>query len=166
MPKIEKVDFRSITRDADKCLTKVYIYMGHKWEGHEAMQEWLTFGSCYLRNEDSLCWLAAYMNYGITDFEHDSAYALRLPLIGLKFLRVFNHATHLEAYVDPDNASEFCVPSPGYNPTMLKEAYECPDCKEHHMIVPEGYYVPPFNEELYNIVRGKKLDICITIARE
>ncbi|KKK69814.1 hypothetical protein LCGC14_2930290 [marine sediment metagenome] len=158
---IEYTDLRSITRSSDIARTTIGIYMGAKWEGYDAFNPWLEFGVCEVRNEENLCWIIARLDYGVTDFEHDSAYALRFPLIGLKFSRVYGHYTCLKAYVDPNNVEEFHVPGPGYNPVALENAHECSDCEESHIIVPEGYYVPPVNKELYEKVRGREVEIRI-----
>jgi hypothetical protein len=158
---IESIDLRSITRSSDIARTKIGIYMGGRWEGHDAFNPWLEFGVCEIMDSGSLCLITAQLDYGITDFEHDSAYALRIPLIGLKFNSVYNHYSCLEAYIDPNNEGEFHVPNSGYNPAKLKDAYICSECKKSHIIVPEGYYVPPVNKELYEKVRGRKVDIRI-----
>lgn len=158
---IERIDLRSVTRSSDIARTTIGIYMGARLEGRDAFNPWIEMGACEVRNEGSLCWISSHLNYGVTDFEHDSAYALRLPLIGLQFSSVYNHYTVLKAYIDPNNEDEFHVPGPGYNPVALENAYECPDCKDKHMIVPEGNYVPPVNKELYEKVRGREIDIRI-----
>ena len=106
---------------------------------------------------------------GVTDFEHDSAWALRLPLIGLTWdgLLVHYHTAHLLAWVDPDDLDGFNVPGPGYDPAKLPGAHKCKDkqCLKNdptgHIIVPEGNYVPPTNPVLYRQVRGKMLEITI-----
>lgn len=155
---IKFTDLRDITRSSDITKTIIGIYMGTKWEGSGP---WLVFGACEVRNEENICRISAYLDYDITDPEHDSAYALRLPLIGLEFINVCDNYTHLKAYVDPNNEREFHVPNPGYNPTILEDSYKCTDCEEPHIIVPEGYYVPPVNKELYEKARGRKVGIRI-----
>lgn len=154
---IEQVDLTSITRDSNTCRAIVKLKLGR----HKSIDWWLKFGQAQLRNEDNLCWLTAYINNDVTDFEHDSAHALRLPLIGLKFDSVCYHSSKFTAWVDPDGEDEFRVPLPGYNPAEHPDAVKCTQCKTAHIIVPEGYYLPPFNKELYNKVRGKKVYISI-----
>ncbi len=159
---VELTDLRSITRDSDTCLTTVYIKMSQE----ERRVEWLVFGQAQIRihHRPSSIWLTAYLKDGATDFEHDSAYALRLPLIGLEFEGVRYHTTMLKAWIDPneeDEDGDFHVPRPGYNPMELDEAEVCKECEEQHIIVPEDFYVPPFNKELFDLVRGKEVDIRI-----
>ena len=167
-------DLRDITRNTKKCQSVVTIHLD--WE---TKVKWLVFGQAQLRAQresrpDGCYRLEARMTEGVTDFEHDSAYALRCPLIGVMFdgLLINNHTTHLIAWVDPDNEEEFRVPSPGYNPTKHAEAHRCKDKQclkddpKGHIIVPEGFYVPPRNAELYRRVRGKKVEITIGPTHE
>lgn len=154
---IEETDLTGITRDPQEAITEVYIHE----DRYARPQLWLKFGQAQLRNEESFCWLSAYMMSGVTDWEHDSAYALRLPLIGVQFESVYYHKTKITAWVDPSNPDEFHVPTPGYDPTMLDEASLCSECDEPHMMVPPGYYVPPFDKKLYEKVKGKRLTIYI-----
>ena len=164
-----KTDLRSITRDSERCLTTVILHAD--WETRVT---WLEFGQASLHRQkesrhDGRWRLEAYLTEGVTDFEHDSAYALKLPLIGLQLndLAVHYHSTHLVAWVDPEDSDNFRVPDPGYNPAKHKDAYVCKDkrClderKKGHIIIPEGFYVPPVNQELYKLVRGKRVEIRI-----
>jgi hypothetical protein len=164
----ELVDLRSITREADRIRTKVVLLDRFSSE----RTPWLLFGSCQVRffeNKHSW-WLSAYMTSGVTDFEHDSAYALRLPLIGMTFDGVEYGSTLLRAWVDPEGTDDFCVPtSSEYDPTKHPDATTCnyDRCAEDpHIIVPEGFYVPPFDRQLFERVRGRKVEIRIGPARE
>jgi len=158
-------DLRPITRDADKCRTVVTIHLD--WQTKE---KWLEFGQAQIRFQqesrpsDGRHRLEARMTAGVTDFEHDSAYALRLPIVGLTFQGTDYHQTHFTAWVDPNEADhDFHVPRSGYNPMRHKDAWKCKECKgkESHIIVPEGFYVPPYDAELYEVVRGKRIEILI-----
>jgi len=162
---IQFTDLTSITRDADKAHTRVRILE----DKYEPSKPWLDFGELQLRNEGRICWLAAYLSNGVTDFEHDSAYALRLPIIGLRFEAIMYHTTYITAWVDPDGTEDFNVPRPGYNPAKHPESVMCNSeycVREPHIIVPQGFYVPPFDEELFEAVRGKKLEITVGLRRE
>jgi len=166
---VQLTDLRSITRRSDTCHTVVTIHLD--WE---TKIKWLEFGEANIRsqrdNNDGRWSLNAYMGGGVTDFEHDSAYALQLPLIGLRLgsLAILYHQTRLDAWIDPDAADKFSqdfrVPRSGYNPMGHKDAHVCKQCKDEskgHVIVPEGFYVPPFDLELYQAVRGKRVEILI-----
>lgn len=165
---IEEADFREITRYSELCLTVVHIQLG---EDVDPRTKWLVCGQSRLipqRDRPDGTWrLEAYLPVGVTDFEHDSAYAFKLPLIGVQFDSVNYHHTQVTAWVD-SNADgyfkDFAVPRSGYNPMKLPGAELC-DLKDHgytcykkpHMIVPEKHFVPPFDPELYEVVKGKKV---------
>ena len=163
-------DLRPISRDAERCVATVILRVD--WDSRNNM-EWLVLGAASIVKRSEKCegqWsLQARMD--ATDFEHDSAYVLQLPLIGLTLdgLAVYNHIAHFVAWVDPNNPGDFHVPRPGYDPTKEDGATICKrkECvktekgvtSHGHVIVPEGFYVPPFDLELFKMVRGKKVEI-------
>lgn len=164
-------DLRAVSRDPKRCVTHVYIQT-NPWDRER--HEWLIFGAAQLRHQkesspDGRFRLEGRMTSGVTDFEHDSAFVVRLPLIGVQFdgLLIHNHYAFLVGWVDPDGADDFHVPGPGYDPTKHKDAHRCKmkECVKEdpksHIIVPEGFYVPPFDPELYKLVRGKRVEIRI-----
>lgn len=162
--KIEPTDLRSITRHPDRCLTTVSLQVDWKTK-----LEWLRFGEANIQYfEKRKTWsLKAYLPAGATDFEHDSAHALQLPLIGLQFgdLTIHYHTIFLVAWVDPNEFDGFRIPRPGYDPMNLPGATKCnsKECrKTPHIIVPEGHYAgPPKDLELFRAVAGKRVEICI-----
>lgn len=163
--KPEFTDLRSITRDSDRCLTVVYLLDSY---GVDRMK-WLEFGQAMLSSTHThlkTTTLSAYM-LDATDFEEDSAYALTLPIIGLAFEHLSYHTSIFHGWVAPDAGddgdgfSEFRVPRPGYNPMEHEDAKTCTRCEKHHIIVPEDFYVPPFDAELYEAVRGHRVEIRI-----
>jgi hypothetical protein len=154
-------------------IAQVTIELGWGPDGRIERVNWLVFGQANLRpsrdRPDGRWRLDARMTGGVTDFEHDSAYALKLPLIGVVFENVDYHASVFTGWVDPninvDDSSEFRVPRQGYDPTKLPDAHMCKtgECKKNpHIIVPEGFWLPPFDLELYRAVRGKKVEIRIS----
>ena len=160
---IQLTDLRNITRDSDTLRTEVTVLID--WE---TRIKWLVFGECNLRKMERQqrlenWWLSAYLKEGATDFEHDSGYALRLPLIAVTFGSIYNHRLRVSAVIDPQDAhDDFHVPLPGYNPLAHEDTALCPDCKERpHLIVPEGLYVPPFEDDLFALVAGKEVEIYI-----
>jgi hypothetical protein len=161
--KIDRVDFRKITRRSKTCVTTVTIHLD--WN---TRVEWLTFGEANIQKfeNQSRYLLKSYLLEGTTDFEHDSAYVLRLPLIGLEFGDLYYHRTSFSAIIDPNNPEDFRVPGSGYDPFKMKEIVRCKDgsCAKHpHWIVPEGYYAgAPFDRELFEVVRGKKVEITVS----
>lgn len=159
---IQPTDLRGITRRSDQCLTVVTIHMD--WQ---TSVEWLRFGEAQLQHRDhnDTDQLMAYMSRNVTDFEHDSAYALSLPLIGLRFKRLDYHTTHFTAWVNPNaDPNDFRVPRSGYDPTKHEDAMTCgrEQCESPHVIVPEGYYQPPHKPRLYKLVRGKRVEIAVS----
>lgn len=162
--KVELTDLTEITRDNKRARTVIYIHN----DNYGDRSPWLVLGQAEVKIDGRICWLSAYLTEGVSDFEHDSAYAVRLPLIGVKLEHIWYHTTYLTAWVDPNNENDFHVPRSGYNPMKHPDAETCEMdyCGKPHPIVPQGYYVPPFDEELYNAVRGKKLEIVIGLARE
>lgn len=162
----EYTDLRSITRHSNCCRTIVKLKLG--WN---AELKWLEFGQATIdhREKAQIHILNSRLASGATDFEHSSAYAIQLPLIGLRLeeLGVYHHSTHLVAWIDSERDSfsnNFRVPRPGWDP--FANAVQCNDelCKdEHHLIVPEGSYSGPiFDEELFEAVKGKKVEIIIS----
>ena len=178
----QETDLRSITRHADRMSCKVTVFD----VADESRFTWLLLGECQIRRIDRDTGrhrLEAHLRDHACDEEHDTAYALRLPLIGLSLadLGVHDSTVHFVAWVDPNAADDhdpagpdFHVPLPGYNPMAHPKATECAGihdkrrrlyCKwgdgKKHIIVPSGFYVPPFDAALYKAVRGRRVDIAI-----
>lgn len=150
------VDLTGIT-DAARQLTVVSVqYGGEGWH------DWLRFGECRLAYHEGLDeWtLGAYLAGETTDVEHDAAYAVRLPLIGLLFKFAIGGQMTFSARIGGDS-DDFCIPKPGYNP--LAKAAPCRSCKgaNKHLIVPEGCYVPKPDPELYARLLGKRVNITL-----
>jgi hypothetical protein len=163
-----ETDLLSVTRGVDRCLSEVFIFNG----GRRSI--WLRFGEARLNfREKRDSWqLAAYLSEGVCDFEHDSAFALQLQLVGLTYKGTEYHRSTFTAWVEFDDQEGFRVPKPGYNPMKHPKATTCAGiynekkglyCKwnegEKHIIVPEGMYVPPFEPKLWRMLRGKKVEI-------
>lgn len=179
---VKETDLRGITREPDKLFCLVTIHLGWASSG-EVKVDWLKLGQVSLVRVGKTGWrLEAHLKDNACDFEHDTAYALKLPLIGLELddLAIYYSRAHFVAWVHPDAApgrsssGDFHVPRAGYDPTKHADAIVCDGvynekkkkyCKwndgEKHVIVPEGFYVPPFDRELYRAVRGKKVEIVI-----
>ena len=148
------VDLTKVTRDSDKIRTQILI----KTCRYKPATEWLVFGQMELRQDIYPNWIAARSD--ATDFEHDSIYILRLPIIGVRLSGVRYGKTFMEGYVHPHAEDDFHVPtSSDYDPEKEDGSMLCEDCAEPHIIVPEGFYVPKFNKELYEKVRGHQIMI-------
>ena len=157
------MDFRPLSRNSDKILTTIILYTDHE------RSEWIKLGEIMLRergnNFKGIWQLSAYL-LEATDFEHDSAHLLKMELVGVEFTAVEYGQTRFEGFIRGDMEDDFRVGGPDYNPLALPETKQCKGTKkdyckrgEPHPIVPEGYYVPPVNAELFNIVRGRRIEV-------
>ena len=150
------MDFRKLSRNSDKVFTTVTLYTDYE------RSAWIRLGEIQLREHNSnhrgVWMLSAYL-LNATDFEHDSAHLLKMDLVGVTFTAVEYGQTRFEGFIRADDEDCFRVGGPDYNP--LEEATRCKRCrgKEAHPIVPEGHYVPPLNTELFNIVRGRRIEV-------
>jgi hypothetical protein len=162
IPKIEMLsvlDLRPYSRRSDVCLTEVKIVDTGWRSGHIL---WIQAGEAQIRTneKDQSAELKIYWD-GVTDEEHDSAYILILPLIGVTMTTLYYHTITLNAWVSPTDHESFRVPSPGYpNPSTT---HKCPTCngnedREAHLI---GPYIPKVNLELFKVLRGRRLEIHI-----
>ncbi len=159
----KRTDLRSITRGAKRYSTTVTI---SDWLDLNR-SEWLMMGEADIRNQrisyDTRWWLESRMRDNVTDPEHDTVIAVRLPLVGAEINSVDYTMVHIVATIPADCESEFCVPLPGYDPisnppkgsTVCKEKR----CGKNHLVLPDGFYVPKFNEELYRSVVGRRVMI-------
>lgn len=164
---VQRTDLRLITRSSDRCETSIRICL----DGLNFV-EWLVLGEAGLsQNKTIRNWaLRAHLPEGVTDFEHDSAYALTLPLVGVEFLRTDYQICQFNGWVDANDFYGFRVPRPGYDPMKLKDSRKCrsgPCRKEPHVIVPEDCFGgAPFDKGLFRAVRGKRVEIWIGPVRE
>jgi hypothetical protein len=180
--KIPKTDLRSICRERDKYLVTVNV----KGPPGRPERPWLLLGEANLepleRMDSRVWWLKAYLGArsakeGVpTDFEHDSAYVCRLPLIGVEMRGVRYNRTVVSAWVESNDPDDFHVPLPGYDPRTHERSFLCEeecctgtpteDGGGAHIIVPEGFYVPPFEPELFEAVKGQQVEIVFSIPQD
>lgn len=153
-----ETDFRKLCRDSAKVETTVSISTGYK------QTLWLRLGQIRVTERSKPVagvWeLAAYLN-NATDPEHDSAFVLKMNLIGVSLSMICYGVAHLTGWVSSD-LNDFRVPDVGYDPRKHPKAVKCRDkhCENKgHIIVPEGFYVPPPNETLFSLVRGARVEI-------
>lgn len=160
------MDFRKLSRSEKEILTTVTLFTDYE------RTEWIKLGEISFResgNRDaSGVWsLGAYLA-NATDFEHDSAHLLKMELVGVQLTAVKYGQTRFVGFIRADYEDGFRVPGPDYNPLTHKDAKVCKGTKKDyckwadnkpHMIVPEGFYVPPANAELFNIVRGRRVEV-------
>lgn len=171
---LKRTNLLDITRDPKKCRTYVELELPRR----DSPILWLVFGEASLRPEhrdgrrDGRWHLEARFDYGVTDGEHDSIYAVRLPLVGVEFERCDHHLFRFHGWVEPNldvanRHNGFHVPRPGYDPRKDPKTFKCTekrclgDQPSPHLIVPDGFYVPPFDPELYKLVAGKRVEIAM-----
>jgi hypothetical protein len=159
------MDFRPLSRNSDKISTTVTLYTDYE------RSAWIKLGEIQLREHNSnhrgVWMLSAYL-LNATDFEHDSAHLLKMELVGVTFTAVEYGQTRFEGFIRADDEDVFRVGGPDYNPLLLKETTRCKRCrgKEAHPLVPEGHHVPPLNAELFNIVRGRRIEVVTGILHQ
>lgn len=187
-PPLPEIDLRPICRDSSACAVLVSLVEPFD----TGRQQWLHLGRSSLEHHGherhyGRWFLMARMgadgaNRGVpTDPEHDSAYACKLPLIGVSVTSIREHQTTARGFIDPtldvnDPHNGFCVPSSSdYDPRKHPDAAECDEksCLESsvedgggpHIIVPEGFYVPKFDRALYEAVRGREVEVFFYMPR-
>lgn len=157
------MDYRPLSRGFDKVSTTITLRTDCN------QSEWIKLGEIQFReNSHRGTWqLGAYLA-NATDFEHDSAHLLRMELVGVTFTAVEYGQTSFHGFIRADEEEHFRVGGPDYNPLKHEKTKECKGtrrsyCKcadgKPHPIVPEGFYVPPFNAELFNTVRGRRIEV-------
>jgi hypothetical protein len=114
------------------------------------------------------CWTLEVRRRGATDFEHDTAVALRMGLAGVAFRMASGGRLWLDAVIAGDDPSLFRVPEPEWD--QLKGAIKClhANCRTkdaRHLVVEEGRYIPPHNEALFERLRGLRVEIVTGVSR-
>lgn len=161
---IPHTDLRSITRGAETARTTIEIIDRYD---NAARHLWITCGQVSLRQDDRRpgdVTITCYLTEGVTDFEHDSAYAFHLDLIGWVFRGVDYGAVSFYGWLPSDIGwpGEFRVPGPGYNPMEDSDVYLCNEdycAKDPHPMVSEGKFIAPPNPELHKLVKGKRVRV-------
>lgn len=155
-PEIEHVDLRSIMRPNGYCQVEIELPSGH-------ISPWLKLGPCDLNQlRSGSCELTGYLKANVVDCDHSSARAFVLPLIGLHLERIDYGYVHLSAWIDPERhgfSKKFRVPQPGYDPENHPDARPCEYCDPPCTVIPDGFYVPPHNKELFQRVAGCRVRI-------
>lgn len=110
--------------------------------------------------------LSAYWNGGVTDGEHDLAYILCLDLAGVALDSVHYGTIRIDAWI-AGGSDDFRVPPPDYEQLIRNhpETTLCKECRKrdktepHHLMVPQGFYMPPKQPELFAQLVGRRIEI-------
>jgi hypothetical protein len=168
---IEPLDFTSITRNTDKCRTTVRFEnerLNEQLKDEEkGILPWLVFGACSLNIHEGrgVASFGARMRDSITDFEHDSCWAVRVDLIGVHFTYVYAHTVMLDAWITTD-PREIKLHPQEFVPENVDNVFKCDDPEHYgpdhkpHLILPEDLYIPPVYEHA-RIVAGQRVSIRI-----
>jgi hypothetical protein len=162
------VDLRGITRDADIVQTHIEV------QTPQGYFPWLRFGSLSrIDLGENHSWIGARMKVGVTDMEHDSAYALRFEVTHVKLLYVTEGTVVLEACIAGanDDARSFNVPSASIDKVdLIPRAQMCEVCKgqdedsKPHLITD---FTPKFDDKheydpvLWKNIRGCRIRITL-----
>lgn len=162
---IEHIDLRAVTRDSDRFVCEIRLDTGD-YSKNGPLKPWITCGRIGVqfpeRRGSRPATLSARAAYGVTDFEHDSAYIFKIPVSGWEVSFIDNGMVFAGCVIVGD-AEDLRVPTkPGYDPTKLDGAAVCKDkhCDKPHGIVPEGYFAgPPCSESVWRNLVGRRLEI-------
>lgn len=160
-----KVDLRNCTRGVSHARTIISI------EGDDCSRHtWLILGEVQIRPPKDGCSGAVKgrLTEGVTDFEHDSAYAFSIPIVGFTMVGEVEYSrvsflAHVAA--TPYDQEDLRVPLGPYDPAQLPGATVCKDCEgETHIIVPTGHFSGPpahgdAHADLWKKVRGRLIEI-------
>lgn len=170
----KKIDMREVTRDSKYFRTQIRIEPQRHYPRVE-----IVCGRINLRfsgRDGQYGELSARAQYGVTDFEHDSAYVFRIPIVGVKFNFMDNGWTSLTGLLLGKEPEELRLMA-GYNPLLLEGTVLCNDERctrdpeekkrwpQGHPIIPEGYYAGPImkNTKLYQQLVGSTVEISTNI---
>lgn len=141
----------------DDELSEVFTTTDDK--GHRRGHNWLEFGECVITNEGRTCFIGSRMRDGITDFEHDSCYAVHIDLVGLRYLFTSSHVSHFEAHLTTKH-EDIRIHEPDYEPEKTKGAWRCKEksCEDKHLMLPDGGFTPPIYK-FARVVAGRRISI-------
>ena len=159
--KIEELDLRGVTSGGLECLIELS-------DGYGRRKPWIKCWSLAIRGPsgDRNLWWDAESKLEVYDFEHDLCKAFTLPLLGVTFKGSYWSRILFAAAIDPTRPDSFRVPAPGYDPGKT-HGKPCETCsgEEPHLMVPEGFYLPDHDPELFAAVVGSQVEINL-FARE
>lgn len=157
VPFVDLLDLTSITRDSKTCYTHIILEnpLTHDPE------PWIYCGRVNIqkKNDSGVYIVKSYLDYGITDFEHDSALAFSFEVIGLQFNFVDNHQSVFTGFIKPPLSTydSFNIPAKDFNPLLDATKCDSEYCKKEHLIIED--FLPDNNLKLGSKLGGLKVDI-------
>lgn len=157
-PWLPEVDLRAVTRDAHLVTTYIAVKFGGMYV------PWLEFGSLSTMG-DGKTFIGARFGSGVTDFEHDSAYALRVDVIDVQLVSIQDGCVDLRAWVAAEDADGLNVPSKSILSLEELGVEPCSECEgdEKHLII--NTFTRKADVELWKRLRGRELRISIVPKR-
>jgi len=158
----EALDLRPLSYRSDRVTTTINLVI----DG--TRHAWITLGEVSLtKSESQPYWMLESALLNATDSSHDAARILRMPLVGVTLHMITWGSTWIHGWINGARPRDFRVPEVHYNPIVLRDTVTCRRCKDDpHVMVPEGYYVPPVNEALFDRVRGHEVQIIISPTKD
>ena len=165
---LKPIDLRLISSDSNRVFTQIQFEDDELREiiyasDQDGRRPWLTFGECSIYNESRMCYLGARILDGIKDYEHDTPYVVRIHLIGLSYRFTSGHISHFEANLTTD-PKDILIHEPDFDPLKVLGLGECDQCEDKHLVLPEGYFVPPVYK-LARLVAGRRVSIMMGSLR-
>lgn len=152
----EVLDFRRDDRTESSTIITVHAdYKGYMWI--HAGDVDVVGGSA--RHDP---WRLESKLHGATDDEHDTAVLFRMQLMGVTLRMASGGRVWIDAFIAGDDPGSFRVPMPGWK--QLEGATKCAhaNCRTKdfkHLVVDQGKYIPPPNLELFDMLRGLRVEI-------
>jgi hypothetical protein len=153
------VNLCAVTRDAHLVTTHISVKCNGEYF------RWLEFGSLTTMGDRKSFIGARYE--GVTDFEHDSAYAVRIEVIDVQLVNIYGGCIELKTWVSAEDERGVSVPRKSILSFDELGAVPCEDehCvgEESHLIVES--FSPANDVELWKRLRGRELRIEIVPKR-
>lgn len=148
------LDLRPITRDSDHAETQISVILQNQ------PVLWIQAGRLsHFNLSPSNQNLGAYFRDGVTDFEHDSAYAFHINVVGTFLHQIYHGVVELRAWLASraDDTERFKIPVAPIDLDSLEWCSSCTGSERHRV----GAYTPKPHRELWERLRGAELVIQI-----
>jgi len=135
------------------------------------MVRWITCGQIEINSPNSMGFrtVGARLCDGITDFEHDSAWAFSFNVIALQFEFLRSGRMHFSGFIAPYSQGDSEIRMPQTAKELVADLSECQVCRERnedtHMMT--GTYIPaPRPPGDFRDLYGRRVEICIYMGQD